>query len=336
MWTPLPWISWPRLCPVRCRTCAAKPASISTCRAVASTSKPRTVRPAAMPSWTNAMAASRAPAAAVHAAWTRSGTVAPVNAIQVMSAKTAPGDGSLPHRSSSSTSSRPTAPVRRGGGEVVRVAGVALGADDRGAVAPQVLVAEGLDHLLLDVELGEGAAGGERGADEGERPILDPIQADRGVLVRGQRRRRPRPPRTAGRGRPTTPPPRRATAPARWCRRRPGTGRGWRSPSSTPSPAGAGRRAGVWSPWSARRARRRRPSCPERRPSCGSRWRGRAGSACPRAGSGSTTAGWPCGPSPRRRSGGRRPGSRPGSRTAASRQGHPRGARLALPRCRAT
>ena len=226
--------------------------------------------------------------------------------------------------------------VGRGGGEVVRVAGVGLRADDRGAVAPQVLVAERLDHLLLDVELGEGAAGGERGADEGERPILDPIQADGGVLVRGQRgvvpdRLEPldevarrhhlhavRPHQLDGAG--VDP-------------RQVGDGAVLRVFHRQPAPAGEQGLEAL--------GQRVAPGVDDRRARNavqvvaldGVDEPGRRAFARDR---GSTSAGWPCGPSPRRRSGGRRPGSPPGSRTAASRQGHPRGARLALPRCRAT
>jgi hypothetical protein len=72
-------------------------------------------------------------------------------------------------------------PVRGGGGEVMRVAGIALGADDRGAVREQILVAEGLDHLLLDVVLGDRPVGRQGGADEGQGPILDAVEPDRGV-----------------------------------------------------------------------------------------------------------------------------------------------------------
>ena len=63
-------------------------------------------------------------------AWHGRRNVGPVKPIQVMSANTAPGVASLPQRSSSSTSFGPM-PVRGCGREVVRVAGVLLGRDDR-------------------------------------------------------------------------------------------------------------------------------------------------------------------------------------------------------------
>ena len=238
-----------------------------------------------MPVWTKATAASRAAVTVCHAPETRSGIRVPVKVIHVMSAKTAAGVSSLPHRSSSSTSSATDGPMPGRGRQVVRVAGVLLGGDDRRAVADEPFIGEQADHLGLDFELVQRPAGRERAAQEGERPVLDAIQPDRGVAMRRRAPPRPRPPRSAVPGRPTRRPRPPASAACRSCPRRRGTGRGWRTRASTPSRRGAGRPRASSSPSRARRARRRLRSRRAGHRDCAARWRARASGAFRRGGS---------------------------------------------------
>ena len=72
-----------------------------------------------------------------------------------------------------------------GAGDVVRVARVFLGADDRRAVGDEALILEELNHLRLDDELVELHAGLHLRLDEREGVVLDAVERLRGLHVRG-------------------------------------------------------------------------------------------------------------------------------------------------------
>ena len=84
-----------------------------------------------------------------HGARTRSGTTGPVNPIQVMSAKTAPGTGSFPQRSSSTSSFLPIVAADGRGGLIVWIAGVLLSCHARRRIAYQPFLAKPSHHGLL-------------------------------------------------------------------------------------------------------------------------------------------------------------------------------------------
>ena len=201
-----------------------------------------------------------------------------------MSAKTAPGSGSLPQRSSSSISFAPNRPV--GGRPWADSAGCRRSPAPRRRrrVADQSFLGEPADHRLLHVELGHRAAGRQPLADEVERAILDAIQPLRRRAMRLRAARRSRSPRTAAPDRRTRRPRRRAGGPPRPCPHRPAKCRGWRCPANTPSPPASCPRSSSGARPRAARVPRTAASPREARRDCDARSRARVPAGRPSAG----------------------------------------------------
>ena len=100
----------------------------------------------------------------------------PVNPTHVISAYTAPGFGSLPHRSSSTSWPFPIGCEPVGPGQIVRIAGVGVDGDHRILVRDQPFVTKPARHELLDVVFGGRRAGAHAFADGIERAILDAVE----------------------------------------------------------------------------------------------------------------------------------------------------------------
>ena len=308
----------------------------STVRAARSTCQPRRSRARARPRfWTSAMAASRAAAIGANAA--------PCAFGHPSAGESDPGDIGI-HRAGR----RQLAPQveqhqlfaadRRDAGragQIVRIAGVGLDGDDRGAsqTSPSSRNQPAMSCWTSYSVVGVPARTRSRMASNA-RSLMRYSASDASRCVRN-RCLGPSMPRTAGRDRPTTRPRRPARGSPRPCLRRRARDTGWRLRRVLHRERDGRRPAARSSPPSSCIAAGVDDLCrPAGRRGCGARWRARGRVARPSPGSCSTSGAWSSCRRRRARPAGWRSGWSRGSRRAASRRGRRLSARPAQPRYR--